>query len=130
MSVRIARLRSGEDVIADMYEVTGGPETEKDGERPPVAYQLREPYSIFMREGLSMNIGVEDDVDPNIHKISDPEVVMQQWAPFNKNSYVFLRIDEVIAAYETHDQIIEKYNSLVEARQHGERENAAPNTEE
>ena len=130
MSVRIARLRSGEDVIADMYEVTGGPETEKEGERPPVAYQLREPYSIFMREGLSMNIGVEDDVDPNIHKISDPEIVMQQWAPFNKNSYVFLRIDEVIAAYETHDSVIEQYTKLIEAKMNGEREANPPEGEE
>ena len=123
MSVRIVRLKSGEDVISDIYEVTSNAEKEED--KQPVAYQLRYPHSIFIRSG--MNIDVDGG---NIQKLSDPEVVMEPWLPLSKNPYIFFRIDEVVAAYETHDTVIEQYNSLVEAQENGGSENVAPDTEE
>ena len=124
MSVRIVRLRSGEDVICDLYEVTSNADGEDEKDKTPVAYQLRHPHSIFIRPG--MNVDVDGD---NIHKLSNPEVVMEPWLPLSKNPYIFFRIDEVVAAYETHDTVIEQYNSLIEAQENGS-EDATPDTEE
>ena len=40
---------------------------------------------------------------------------MEPWAPLSKERRVIVRFDEVIAAYETHDEVIEKYKQLLEA---------------
>ena len=91
MSVRIVRLKNGEDVISDIYEVTSNADGEDEKDKTPVAYQLRYPHSIFIRSG--MNIDVDGG---NIQKLSDPEVVMEPWLPLSKNPYIFFRIDEVV----------------------------------
>lgn len=127
MSVRIVRLKNGEDVISDIYEVTSNADGEDEANKTPVAYQLRFPHSIFIKPGMDI------DVDGgNIQKLSDPEVVMEPWLPLCKHPHIFFRIDEVVAAYETHDTVIEQYTQLVEAQIHeyGDSEGGTPQGEE
>jgi hypothetical protein len=111
MSVRIVRLKNGEDVISDIYEVTSNAEGEDDSDKTPVAYQLRYPHSIFIKPGMDVDID-----GGNIQKLSDPEVVMEPWLPLCKHPHIFFRIDEVVAAYETHDTVIVQYTQLIEAQ--------------
>ena len=56
------------------------------------------------------------DDEGNIHKISNPQITMIPWAPLAKERFVIVRYDEVIAAYETHDDVLDKYNQLTEAK--------------
>jgi|11_taG_2_1085331.scaffolds.fasta_scaffold11128_3 hypothetical protein len=122
MSVRIVRLKSGDDIISDIYEVTS---TEDKGEeKDPIAYQLRFPYAIWISEGMNA------EVDGDIQKISDPEVSMEPWLPLCKHEHIFLKLDEVSAAYETHDTVIEQYTKLIEAQINGKRETDSPQGEE
>ena len=102
MSVRIVRMRNGEDVIADLYEVTTKEEPEK-----PIAFQLRNPYNVYVMEE-----GLEDD---DIQKVSDPEISFRPWAPLSVKDTIMLKLDEVVTAYETYEEIIKKYNELVGA---------------
>jgi hypothetical protein len=122
MSVRIVRLKSGEDIISDIYEVTSNADGEED--KQPVAYQLRVPFSIWI------NGGMDAEVDGEIQKISDPEVAMEPWLPLCKHDHIFFKLDEVVAAYETHDTVIEQYTKLIEAKVNGQREDRPPETEE
>jgi len=102
MSVRIVRMRNGEDVIADLYEVTTKEEPDK-----PVAFQLHDPYNIYV---------TETELDGNdITKVSDPEISFLPYAPLSKFNKIMLRMDEVVTAYETYDSIIAKYNELIGA---------------
>jgi len=121
MSVRIVRLKNGEDIISDIYEVTSNADGESEEDRTPVAYQLRHPYGIWINSGMNLNVDVDGE-EGGIHKLSDPEVVMEPWLPLCKHDHIFFRIDEVTAAYETHDQVIEQYTKLVEAKVNGKRE--------
>jgi hypothetical protein len=105
MSVRIVRTRSGEDVIADIKELHP-----KDGERQVLGFQMENPYLIWISEGMT----AEDDFG-NIHKISSPEITMEPWAPLAKDKTLIVRVDEVVSAYETHDEVLKKYTELVEA---------------
>ena len=106
MSVRIVRTRSGEDVITDIKEITSADPDEKK----VLGFQLNEPYFIYLSDAMT----AEDD-EGNIHKISKPQITMEPWAPLSKERRVIVRFDEVIAAYETHDEVIEKYNQLLES---------------
>jgi len=104
MSVRVVRVRSGEDVICDIREIHA-----KEGEQQLLGFQLINPYVVWISSGMT----AEDD-DGNIHKISNPEVTMEPWMPLAKDKTIIIRMDEVVSAYETHDQILEKYTQLVE----------------
>ena len=111
MSVRIARLRNGEDIICDLYEVT----TQDDPDKA-VGFQLKYPYSVwvsipYQKENDDVIYGSEEEVTT---KITEPTIQFEPWMPLAKNKTIMLRMDEVVSIYETHDQVLEKYNQLVE----------------
>ena len=108
MSVRVVRTRNGEDVICDIREVTSAEEETKG---KILGYQLMNPYTIWVSDGMS----AEDD-SGNIHKISNPEITMIPWLPLAKEKdRIMVRYDEIITAYETHDEVVKQYNELIGA---------------
>ncbi len=108
MSVRIVRLRTGEDVICDLYEVTT-----PDKKDEVFALQLRKPYHVYVTGGM------DAEVDGKIHKITEPEIALEPWMPLLSKDSVMIKMDEVVTAYETYDVVVEKYNELVEATNGG-----------
>ena len=58
---------------------------------------------------------VEDDAGDIVSKIKDPDIYFQPWIPLSSNKQILLKTDEVITAYETYPEVIDKYNKLVEA---------------
>jgi hypothetical protein len=119
MTVKIARLRSREDVIADFKEVFG-PEDEQ-GNKRPIAYAMRLPYEIRVLE-----IDMNQDHKGSIRKVSEPELFFAPWAPLSKEKDIFLRMEEVISLYDPHDAVMEKYTEITKVHQDGQRENPAP----
>lgn len=108
MSVRVVRTRNGEDVICDIREVTSAEEETKG---KILGYQLMNPYTIWVSDGMS----AEDD-GGNIHKISNPEITMIPWLPLARDKdRIMVRYDEIITAYETHDEVVKQYTELVGA---------------
>jgi hypothetical protein len=118
MSVRIVRTRSGEDVIADLYEVTT-----KEDQETVIAFQLVNPYSVWISKGMNA------EYDGEIHKISSPEISFEPWMPLLKDKAVMLKLDEVVTAYETYDEVLDKYKELVEAT-NGRTESDSPEERE
>tara|TARA_B100001939_G_C16899031_1_gene599017 strand:+ start:421 stop:852 length:432 start_codon:yes stop_codon:yes gene_type:complete len=108
MSVRIVRLRNGEDVICDLYEVST-PENKDE----IFALQLRKPYSVYVSGGMNA------DVDGEIHKLTEPEITLEPWMPLLAKDSVMIKMDEVVTAYETYDAVLNKYNELVGATSNG-----------
>ena len=108
MSVRIVRTRSNEDVICDLYEVTTQEEPDK-----AVGFQMKNPYSVWITAPKNEGF-VDDDGEGVTTKISDPSINFEPWAPLSKNKDIMLKLDEVVTAYEAHDEIVEKYNQLIE----------------
>ena len=112
MSVRIVRTRSGEDVICDLYEVT----TKEDPSKA-VAFQLNNPYIVWLqgKKTEEPQILVEDDAGDIVSKIKDPDIYFQPWIPLSSNKQILLKLEEVVTAYETYPEVINKYNTLIEA---------------
>ena len=90
MSVRVVRTRNGEDVICDIREIS------QEGENKVLGYQLIKPYTVWISEGMT----AEDD-DGNIHKLSNPEITMEPYAPL-----VFFAMIEIIAFLCVRDIIV------------------------
>ena len=112
MSVRIVRTRSGDDVICDLYEVTTKEEPDK-----AVAFQLNNPYIVYVVDTSDPNLIVEG----GISKMTAPEINFTPWAPLSAKRQMLLKMDEVVTAYETFNEVIDKYNQLVEAVKGGTR---------
>tara|TARA_R100001443_G_scaffold12313_3_gene21852 strand:+ start:895 stop:1473 length:579 start_codon:yes stop_codon:yes gene_type:complete len=106
MSVRIVRLRNGEDVICDLYEVT----TKEDPEKA-IAFQLKDPYSVYTEVDPILDTSSEGE----IQKVSSPQLSFVPWAPLSRHNTIMLKLEEVISAYETFDEVINKYNELTGA---------------
>ena len=109
MSVRIVRTRSGEDIICDLYEVTT-----KDKPEEPVAFQLSNPYNVWLEGVEQPRLLVETDEDA-VQKFSDPEIYFRPLCPLSAHKKVLIKMEEVVSAYETYPEVISKYNKLVEA---------------
>ena len=112
MSVRIVRTRHGEDVICDLYEVTT-----KDEPTVAVGFQLNNPYTVWLqgKKTEEPKILVEDDAGDIVSKIKDPDIYFQPWIPLSSNKQILLKLEEVVTAYETYPEVINKYNTLTEA---------------
>ena len=102
MSVRIVRTRNNEDVICDLYEVTTKDEPEK-----PIAFQMSNPYSVWI-DSAESPMDLVDDSGEEISKKSDPNIVFEPWAPLAKDRKILLKLEEVVSAYETYPEVVEK----------------------
>ena len=116
MSVRIARLKSGEDVIADIQEICP-----KDNPDKPVAYLLGKPYIVDARENRDLSVITEEP-----QQIDDISVIFYPWAPMSAEEKIMCPIEWVVTIYRQYEIITEKYNKLIG----GEEENAESITPE
>ena len=97
MSIKIAMLKSGEDVISDIKEIiTEDPNT---GEKRTVGYQFDKPYIV---------------------KLSDPEILIVEerssisilfypWAPLSIDKQFFVPENWVITVYNAHADVVNSY---------------------
>ena len=143
MSVRVVRLKNGEDVICDLFEVTM-----KDDPEKAVALRMDYPYNIsilepddsddimmgFEEEGDEVSEEeltemaeyddalAEEEYDEGIKKMTGLDIDMRPWAPLCATNQILIKLDDIISAYETHEITVEKYNELVEAAKSGRRD--------
>ena len=110
MSVRIVRTRNGEDIIADLFEVTT-----KEKPNDAVAFQLRYPYNVWLENREEPELLTEVEGEERLNKNSNPNIRFEPWAPLSKDRSIMLKLDEVVSAYETYPEVEEKYNKIVEA---------------
>ena len=106
MSVRVVRMRNGEDVIADVFEIASKDEPEK-----AVAFRMDHPYNVHVVE-TDQDLLIETE---GVQQMRSPEIHFIPWAPLSKDRRVSLRLDEIVSAYDTYPEVIDKYNELVEA---------------
>ena len=125
MSVKIARLRGGEDIIADIYEVA------EEESKEPVAYKMVKPYCIFI---TSDSIKVEVDGGEDYpRKINDVQLHIIPWAPLSAESDLYVNLSEVVTIYEPNSQAKQKYQELISAQEDDfgfEVDNDAPTAQE
>ena len=103
-------MRNGEDVIADVYEIAANDEPKK-----AVAFRMDHPYNVHVVE-TDQDLLIESE---GVQQMRSPEIQFIPWAPLSKDRRVILRLDEIISAYDTYPEVIEKYNELVEAATDG-----------
>jgi hypothetical protein len=104
MTVRIARLRSGEDIIAEIKEVVL-----KDTQQV-AAIQLEDPYCVALVEDPNAMFSEGQPI-----KVSNPKVHMLSWVPLSASRTIHLDPNEIICVYDPHSQVLKQYSELLEA---------------
>ena len=112
MSVKVVRMQNGEDVIADVKEMR------QSEEGPAMAYKLEFPYALTIKPNGTLLLEQEQSLD-----LDEIDIEFQTYVPLSKHSYIFIPILSVALIYEPHDNLLSKYNELLEA-------NAQTNTTE
>lgn len=137
MTLKVVRLKTGEDVIADIKE------TYNDKEQL-VAYMLHDPYVVthYLDED-DYPFDVTEDVDDQLKENNDGDLVLEldssdtglpdkpfaiekvrlqfyPWCPLSSDKSLFIHYDWVVTAYEPYAEIREKYLELLKGLSDGE----------
>lgn len=118
MTVKIAKLRTGEDVICDISEIVEQGSALMMGNNMPapervVAFQFNDPYNVWIDQE-SAQILLEGTESPQ--KINDIRLNLFPWVPLSADRKIVVSLSEVIAIYEPHVEVLNKYKSLTEAK--------------
>jgi len=105
MSVKIARLKNGEDIICDIKEVYS-----KDNNKL-AGVQFEDPYLVTIIEDPANMF--RDGDEP--FKRSNPKLALYPWGPLSKDRTFFVDPTELLCVYDPQDQVLDQYNKLLEA---------------
>ena len=101
MSVQIALLKSGEEVIADIKEF-------RDSDDNLVSYLFSEPYCIKIQ---TREVLVEADNAPSKH-----ELIFYKWMGLSKDKDLVVNKDWIVCIADPHDSILESYGRREDGR--------------
>lgn len=104
MAIRVATLKSGEDVIADMFEIvvpdpTGATNQEGKPLERVVAFKFVKPYVVKLAEP---EVLLEDEK-------SSVSVMYYPWAPLSTDKEFFVPTDWIVTHYNVHTDIVNSY---------------------
>ena len=100
MSVQLALLKSGEDVIADIKEY-------RDSDDNLVSYLFRDPFTIKIKTSQLL---VEDESTPK------HEVIYYKWISLSKDTDIVVNPDWVVCITDPLDSIKQSYEERINAR--------------
>jgi len=94
MSVKLALLKSGDTVIADVKELVS--------DENICGYLFKEPYIVRIQPKLLIE-GLETDEN------SSTEVLFSPWIPLTSDTEIVVRPDWLVTIVEPHNEITELY---------------------
>ena len=122
MAVKLAVLKSGEDVIADIREMMVGDEDTPDDKKKVVGYYFIKPCGVTLKNKA---IDVNESADDSF------ELKLFPWCPLAKNDAIPMStewvvtlvdpVDKLKEMYET--QVLDKFKEVLKTRE--EEENAS-----
>jgi len=103
MSVQLALLKSGEDVIADIKEY-------RDSDDNLVSYLFKDPFTIKIKTSQLL---VEDESTPK------HEVIYYKWISLSKDTDIVVNPDWVVCITDPLDSIKQSYEERLNGRRFG-----------
>ena len=108
MTVKIARMQSGEDVIADIKEVRASEESVA-----PLAYQFTQPYSLVIQQPQEKLFEFEgEELEEDEMDLSDVEITLYPWSPLTVGNSI-VSVISVVSLGTPHDNVLESYQAAL-----------------
>ena len=118
MTIKLALLKSGEEIISDMSEMMSG----QDGGGQVVGYFFNHPCRAVL---TSPEIQVSDEQESERKPVA---IRLLPWMPLSKDERIPVVADWVISIVEPQDKLLEMYNRAVKTYEERKSENS--NTDE
>ena len=104
MAVKLAVLKSGEDVIADIREMMVGDEDTPDDKKKVVGYYFIKPCGVTLKnKAIDVNESADDSY----------ELKLFPWCPLAKNDAIPMSTEWVVTLVEPVDKLKEMYETQV-----------------
>ena len=103
MTIKLALLKSGEEVISDMTEMTTGPE----GSAQVVGYFFKHPCRATL---TTPDLQVDPDQEAGRQPVS---IKLLPWLPLSKDENIPVVADWVISIVEPQDKLLEMYTKAL-----------------
>ena len=114
MTVKLALLKSGEEIISDMSEMMSG----QDGGGQVVGYFFNHPCRAVL---TSPEIQVSDEQESERKPVS---IRLIPWMPLSKDERIPVVADWVISIVEPQDKLLEMYTKAVKTYEERKSENS------
>ena len=102
MTIKVALLKSGEEVISDFKEAF----TTEDEVEKFIGYQLQDPYQVIVEK---YEVVDTDDVDG----VSRAKIKFTPWLTLSKNKKILLPHDWIVTFYDPLETVEESYLNRV-----------------
>ena len=106
MAVKVARMQSGEDVIADIKEIRESPQSTK-----ALAYEFEQAFTIQIMQNPE-DYFEEQGKDP-LEALKDMQLQFFPWSPLTKGRNLVTLLS-VVAISDPHDNVMQGYNDVLE----------------
>lgn len=110
MTVKLVRLKNGEDIIADLKEVVD------NDNKSIAALQFDTPFMVGIDEPAENMFA---DSSEGGTRITTPRIRFFPWAPLSKDRVLYIDPSQIVCIYDPYQQILDQYEKLVEAMNHG-----------
>ena len=114
MTVKLALLKSGEEIISDMSEMMSG----QDGGGQVVGYFLNHPCRAVL---TSSDVQVNEEQESTRQPVS---IKLIPWMPLSKDERIPVVADWVISIVEPQDKLLEMYTKAVKTYEERKSENS------
>mgnify|MGYP003140934699 FL=1 len=114
MTIKLALLKSGEEIISDMSEMMSG----TDGEGQVVGYFLNHPCRAVL---TSSDVQVSEGQESTRQPVS---IKLIPWMPLSKDERIPVVADWVISIVEPQDKLLEMYTKAVKTYEERKSENS------
>jgi hypothetical protein len=111
MTVKLVRLKNGEDIIADLKEVVDSVDA-----KTIAAIQFDTPFMVGIDEPTE-NMFVDESEGGT--KITTPRIRFFPWAPLSRDRILYIDPSQIVCIYDPYQQILDQYEKLVETMNHG-----------
>ena len=100
MSIQLALLKSGEEVIADIKEY-------RDSEDNLVSYLFSNPYALKIKKSQVLMEGAEKP---------KPEIVYHRWMPLSKDTDIIVNRDWIVCITDPLPELMETFTETMNGR--------------
>ena len=108
MSVKVVRMQSGEDVIADVKEVRASDES-----AVPLAYPFTQPYSVVLEQPADQMFEFQgEETAPDEMDLSNVQVKLFPWSPLTVGNSI-VSVVSVVSIGDPHENIEESYYKIL-----------------
>ncbi len=114
MTIKLALLKSGEEIISDMSEMMSG----TDGEGQVVGYFFHHPCRAIL---TSSDVQVSEEQESDRKPVA---IRLIPWMPLSKDERIPVVADWVISIVEPQDKLLEMYTKAVKTYEERKSENS------